>query len=100
MSSDDDDERSSFPSQNHPNDRVNVVKLTLQVVEEIQNGAVQPDVAAITELVLKQTMSSETQSLNVAIAVLIISWLISIVDSYRLGRGQDKDAEATVNGSI
>ena len=66
---------------------------TLHIVDKIQGGEVQPDIAAITELLLKQPSGAEAQLLNAATAVLIISWLISIVDSYRIGRIQDKDAE-------
>ena len=35
-------------------------------------------------------MGTEAQLLNIAAAVLFISWLIGIVDSYRVGRAQDK----------
>ncbi len=66
---------------------------TLQIVDKIQGGEVQADIAAISELLLEQPTGAEAQLLNAATAVLIISWLISIVDSYRIGRVQDKDAE-------
>ena len=66
---------------------------TLHRVDEIQSGAAPLDSAAISALLLKQPAGTEAQLLNAATAVLIIAWLMSIVDSYRIGRAQDKDAE-------
>ena len=55
----------------------------------------QPDIATITELVTKQSSETDATLLNVASAVLIISFLIGIADSYRVGLAQDK---GTVSG--
>ncbi len=66
------------------------VETALQITEKIQSGEVQLDATTITELVSKQAMGTEAQLLNIAAAVLFISWLIGIVDSYRVGRAQDK----------
>ena len=66
------------------------VEKALLISEKIQSGEVQLDVAAITELVARQATGAEAQLLNIATAVLIISWLIGIVDSYRVGYGQEK----------
>jgi len=78
----------------------NLLKKALQISEKILSGEVQLDIAAIIELVSRQPVGTDAQLLNIATTVLIISWLIGIIDSYRVGRGQDKDAEANVNGSI
>jgi hypothetical protein len=69
------------------------VERALQIAEEIQSGQVQLDVATITDLVSKQAPDTEAHLLNIAAAVLFISWLVGIVDSYRIGRAQDKDAD-------
>ncbi len=66
------------------------VERALQITEKIQSGEVQLDVGTITELVSKQATDTEAQLLSIAAAVLFISWLIGIVDSYRVGRAQDK----------
>ncbi len=68
----------------------NTVERALQISDKIQRGEVQLDVAAITELISQQPTGTEAQFLNIASGVLIISWLIGIVDSYRVGRMQDK----------
>ena len=67
------------------------VARAVQIAEKIQSGEVQLDSATITELVSNQTTGTEAQLLSIATAVLIVSWLIGIVDSYRVGRAQDKD---------
>ncbi|NNK94696.1 MAG: hypothetical protein HKP41_10130 [Desulfobacterales bacterium] len=71
-----------------------MLERALQIGEKIQRGEVQLDVAAIIELVFNQPTGTDVQLLNVAWAVLIISWLISIVDSYRVGRILDNGAAA------
>ncbi|MFW2367790.1 MAG: hypothetical protein ACN4GW_15340 [Desulforhopalus sp.] len=64
----------------------NIVERTLQVSEKIQNGEIQPDVALITELIMQQPAGTDVQLLNIGGAVLMVSWLIGVVDSYRIGR--------------
>ncbi len=66
------------------------IEKTLQVFEKIASGEIQSDAASITDLVLNQSTGSETLLLRIATAALIISWLVGIVDSYRVGRAQDK----------
>ena len=66
------------------------VERAFRIVEKIQSGGVQLDVTAITELVSKQATGAEAQLLNIATTVISICWLIGIIDSYRIGRGQDK----------
>ena len=72
---------------------VKTVEITLQITEEIQAGKVQLNVMEITELVSKQTAGSEAQLYDIATAVIFISWLVGIIDSYRIGRIQDKNIE-------
>jgi len=71
----------------------NAVERALQITEKIQSGEISLDAVTITELVSKQAMGTEAQLLNVAAAVLFISWLIGIVDSYRVGRAQEKKVD-------
>ena len=69
------------------------VERALKITEKIQSGEVQLDVTTITELVSAQATGNEAQLLNIAAAAFIISWLIGIVDSYRVGRTQDKNVD-------
>ncbi len=66
------------------------IEKTLQVFEKIASGEIQSDAASITDLVLNQSTGSETLLLRIATAALIMSWLVGIVVSYRVGRAQDK----------
>jgi len=66
------------------------VDRALEIVDKIQRGEIQPDIAVITELVSKQSTGTEAQIINIATAVLIIAWLIGVVDSYRVGRLQGR----------
>jgi hypothetical protein len=70
------------------------VERALQIAEKIQDGEIQFDVTAITELVSQQPTGTDAQLLNIATYVLIISWLIGIVDSYRVGRAQGQASAA------
>jgi len=67
------------------------VERALQISEKIQSGEVQLDVVGISELVSKQISGTETQAQNIATAVLFISWLVGVIDSYRAGRVQNED---------
>lgn len=71
----------------------NAVERALQIADQIRHGEVQLDVAAITELVSKQPTGTDAEFINFVWVVLIISWLIGIVDSYRVGRVQAKNDE-------
>ncbi|MDH5611706.1 MAG: hypothetical protein OEY66_04515 [Gammaproteobacteria bacterium] len=66
------------------------VERALQIVEKIESGDITPDVLAITELLEKQAAGAEAQSLDIAMAIIIICWLIGIVDAYRLRNLRDK----------
>ncbi|MFV2089485.1 MAG: hypothetical protein ACC642_02410 [Pseudomonadales bacterium] len=66
------------------------VEIAFQIAEQIQSGEVQADAVVIAELVSKQTSGSEAPLLNIATALIFLAWLIGIVDSYRVGRNQNK----------
>jgi hypothetical protein len=68
------------------------VAQALQITEMIERGELQPDVAVITELVSRQPVGADARLINIAWAVLIITWLIGIVDSYRVGRLLENEA--------
>lgn len=59
-----------------------------QIVEKIQSGEVQLEVTTIAELVSRQSIGTDSQQLTIATAILTISWLVGIVDSFRVGRVQ------------
>lgn len=72
----------------------NAVDKAMDIVDQIQRGEIQADVAVITELVAKQPTGSEAQLLNITTAILLIFWLIGVIDAYRIGRALDRTAVA------
>ena len=62
------------------------VERAVQITDKIQRGEVELDIVAITELVSNHPAGPEDQILSIATAALLISWVIGIADSYRVGR--------------
>lgn len=62
-------------------------EMAFQISGKIQSGDIPLDVATISELVSEQTTGAEAQLPNTATAVLLVAWVISIVDSYRVAKG-------------
>ena len=69
-----------------------IMEIALQIVDKIGNGNVEPDVASIMDLVSKRTaeIGNGMHLFNIASTTIIICWLIGIIDSYRVGRIEDK----------
>ncbi len=57
---------------------------------KIQSGEIPLDVTRIMDEVSKQASAGDAQAANITTYLLLICWLVGIVDSYRLGRLQDK----------
>jgi hypothetical protein len=70
---------------------LNMVEKALQIVEKIQLGHVQADATVINQLLSNQSTGSESQLLSIATIAIAICWIIGILDSYRIGMGQDKN---------
>ncbi len=68
---------------------VNTVERSLRIMDDIQNGT-QLNTADLASLVSHQSAGQTSQLLDMAPTILLICWIIGIVDSYRIGRVQDK----------
>ena len=66
-----------------------------QLTEQILSGKVQPNAAAITDLISAQSTGPEAQRLDIVTYVIFLCWLIGIIDSYRQGLVLDKEARAS-----
>jgi hypothetical protein len=64
-----------------------VIDTALDVAEEIESGSVAVDSGSMSQLVAQRSREAE-KSTNVAVWVLMASWVIGIIDSYRVGRAQ------------
>lgn len=63
----------------------------LQIVAQIQNGDVPLDATAISELASVPATGTESMLQNIATAAIMISWIIGIINSYRIGAMRDKE---------
>jgi len=70
-----------------------MIERALQITAKIQSGQVPLDVAGITDLVSKQSTGTDALLENIATVIFILCWLIGIIDSFRVGRAQDKQIE-------
>jgi len=61
----------------------------LEMAGELENGRLAIDVGSIRQLLAQRSQEAE-QSTNLAVWVLVASWVIGIVDSYRVGRAQER----------
>lgn len=60
-----------------------------EIVEKVQSGEVSADLATITALVHQQSANA-MESLSPALTILAITWLVSVVEAYRVGCQLDK----------
>lgn len=56
-----------------------------EIVAKIQSGEVAADLASITSLVHQQ-WANTMESLSPALMILLITWLVSVIEAYRVGR--------------
>ena len=68
---------------------ITVVDTALSVANQIESGNIAMDENAISRSIEQTSQSSSTAS-NLAYVALMLSWVIGIVDSYRVGRDIEK----------
>ena len=68
---------------------VAAVEVAQEISTKIQTGEIPLDVSKITEALSKQQTDS-ADLVNVATYLFGICWIIGIIDSFRIGRLQDK----------
>ena len=66
------------------------VALAQRIVDRIQSGEVAADIGTIVELFTEQAEGADIPSVKIATTAIVVSWLIGIFDSYRIGRKKDK----------
>lgn len=71
------------------------VARAMQIVDKILSGEIPPDIAVIRELVSKQPTGTEAHLINIATAIFVISWIVGMVDGYRIGRLHDSGVAAS-----
>lgn len=66
------------------------VESAQQINDKIERSDVPLDVGTISELVSNSPTGADALLLKIATVILVVCWLIGIIDSYRVGRAQDK----------
>ncbi len=74
----------------------NAVSKAMLITNDILSGKVPADITVIRELVTKQQTAEDALLVSIATTVLIIVWLISVIDSFRVGRSRDADTAVRV----
>ncbi len=59
---------------------------TIKIAEQIRNGEIPLDLAAISESLTRSTVAVDAQQINIKMYVLVAIWIIALIHSYRLGR--------------
>ena len=70
-----------------------VMDISRGLSAKIESGEIAYDVNTITEMATEQLSNSDNQVMGTSMLVILICWIIGIIDSFRIGRSQDKAAE-------
>lgn len=71
------------------------VEIAQGISDKILSGEIFADVVRITEEISMQSGSSDTLPINIATCTFFICWLISLIDSYRLGRREERNKRSS-----
>jgi hypothetical protein len=64
----------------------NTFKIAFDIIEKVQNGGEKPDLSSLLSLVSQH----DTQLLNNVITIMIVTWLVSIIHAYFIGKSTRK----------
>jgi TM2 domain-containing membrane protein YozV len=67
----------------------NLMTRVQDILTQVQSGEVAADLATIMALVHQQSATTTTESLSPALIILLVAWLVSIVEAYRIGKKED-----------
>lgn len=62
------------------------------IVDQIESGAVQPDMVTITEMVSKQLSGAEGDMLNLTVWLLVAVWVVGVIAAYLAGKSNQDEA--------
>jgi uncharacterized protein DUF6677 len=71
----------------------NTVEIAQEISDKILSSEIPIDVDSIRKAISMQLESRDTQLINISTYLFFICWLISIIDSYRLGYLVGKDVK-------
>lgn len=65
------------------------VDIALSVIKDIETGVVVPELTAISDRIAQQS-ETEADSTTIGSIVFLVTWVIGIFDSYRLGSSEEQ----------
>jgi hypothetical protein len=72
-----------------------VVDIAQRLSIRIQSGEIPLDVTTISELISQQMAGHNGQLINIPTLLLIICWTVGVLDSFRIGRLEEKKCPAS-----
>jgi len=63
----------------------NLMTRAQDILDKVQSGEVSADLATIMALVHQQS-ATDTESLSPALIILLVAWLVSVVEAYRVAK--------------
>tara|TARA_R110001592_G_scaffold61017_2_gene185831 strand:+ start:4086 stop:4424 length:339 start_codon:yes stop_codon:yes gene_type:complete len=66
-----------------------MMEIAQDISLQVQSGQIPLDMANLNELVLKEFNTNDTAEMTTSSYILGISWLVGIIDSFRIGRIQE-----------
>lgn len=67
-----------------------IVSIALPIVQMVSQGHVGADVLSLRELIKKQLFESNPELMNWIVILIVVVWVVSIADIYRLKRLDSK----------
>ena len=67
-----------------------ILKISKDISAQIQSNELAFDAAQINEMVTEKLSGSGDQVINISALILIMCWIVGVVDSFRLGRLEEK----------
>lgn len=67
-----------------------IIQQAYSVIAEMQKNGSAMDIEAISKTTSGMVGFSDNASLNILLMLLIVGWVISVIDAYRIGNEKDK----------
>jgi len=74
---------------------VTILEKAQKIADQILSGDLPANSASISQLASLEALNIDAGSMDLTMAVLFISWLLGIVDSFRIGLKQDRNIKPT-----
>lgn len=70
---------------------LHATNMTYSIIDQINQGRIPLDISALLDLILTSPGQAKLLQLKIATYLFVIPWILSIPDSYLLGRKHDQE---------